>query len=210
MRIKQKQHQERLTLQGNPADRQSASASVGRDRACFIYTHTHTHTTYTVFMQIDRNFKSKGVQHVVCKDGLSFDSFLIPCTHSHTNSFLPHQYDMSDGNSSKQLSLGGTVQHHMARMPAAWAHQCLRPWQLSTRHLRIHKQTQTQSTITVRVQSLLTSLHGPCATKWRNLIALDLFVHVHIPSYTKVSKPGWNRLKAWVTLMEGYAGPGSL
>lgn len=41
------------------------------------------------------------------------------CTHSHSNGSLPHQYDMSDGNSPKQLSFGGRVEHHMARMPAA-------------------------------------------------------------------------------------------
>lgn len=79
-------------------------------------------------------------------------------THTHTNCALPHQYDMSYGNSPKQLSFRVRVEHHMACIPAAWARQRLRPQQLSIRHLQVY--TQTQCKITVTVHCLLITLHG--------------------------------------------------
>lgn len=66
MRMKQKQHQERLTLQGNPADRQSAFASVGRDRAS---TNTHTDTHMAVFLcKQSETLKAKVYITCACKD----------------------------------------------------------------------------------------------------------------------------------------------
>lgn len=37
---------------------------------------------------------------------------------AHTVTF-PHQYDMSDGDAPKQQSICVTVEHHVARVPAA-------------------------------------------------------------------------------------------
>lgn len=133
--------QERLTRQGNPADRQSASASVGGDRG----SHIHTHRKMHVFPL------KKQKNNIVCCAKAQVSAYLAPFVPWHTHKYRTHgahQNDVSDGSSPKQLGCCVGIQHHMARMPAARARQGLLPRQLSTRHLR-EKQTEKLLTATV-------------------------------------------------------------
>lgn len=137
-RIKQKAAPGETHPPGKPSRPSKRICICGKwQRLLHTPTTMQPHTQCVFLWKQAETLEAKVYITCACKDS-------IISTHALPHTALPHQYDMSDGNSPKQLSFCVRVEHHMACMPAAWARQRLSPRQLSARHLQVYAQTAVQ------------------------------------------------------------------